>query len=301
MKKEPTNPSIFDEVIDRRNTNSIKYDFLSDYHKPPDVMPMWIADMDFKAPVQVTDALHHIAKHGVFGYSETKENYDNALRNWYRHNFHWNASPDWNVKTPGVVFAIAAAIRAFTKEGDSILIQQPVYYPFMNIVKANDRNLVINELQLSNRRYEIDFNKFERCIDKNKVKLFVLCSPHNPVGRVWTKKELSLMGEICLKYGVYVVSDEIHSDFVYTGNKHTVFAAMQPAFADITVTCTSPTKTFNLAGLQVANIFIANSDMRAAFIRECEKTGHSMPNMAGLAATEAAYVYGQKWKDDLVE
>lgn len=199
------------------------------------------------------------------------------------------------------MYAVANAIRAFTKEGDSVLVQPPVYYPFMNIVKANNRNLVLNELRLHEGRYAIDYEDFEKKIRQNDVKLFLLCSPHNPVGRVWTAEELSRIGEICLQHGVYVVSDEIHSDFVYAPYRHTVFASLSSELADITITCTSPTKTFNLAGLQAANTFIVNEQLRAAFQKECQKNGFGLLNAAGLAAAKAAYTHGQSWRDDLLQ
>jgi cystathionine beta-lyase len=292
----------FDNIIDRRGTDSLKYDLAAKRGMPEDIIPLWVADMDFPAPPEVLDALVEKSRHGIFGYSDAiSDDYFNALADWYAGRFNWHLSPQWLVKTPGVVFAICTAIRALTNEGDAVLIQEPVYYPFAGSVRANDRKLVVNELVYRDGRYYIDFDDFENKIAKNRVKLFILCSPHNPVGRVWTQEELVAMGEICLKYGVKVVADEIHADFVYPGYRHHVFETVRPEFADITVTCTAPTKTFNLAGLQISNVFISNTELRRQFKQELERTGYSQPNIMGLVACRAAYRYGAKWLEDLVD
>ena len=291
----------FDEIIDRRNTDSIKYDFAEKRGKPAGVLPLWVADMDFRTPPCVIDALVEKSRHGIFGYSETKNDYFEVLRNWFSTQFNWNIKSEWLVKTPGVVFAICAAIRALTDEGDAVIIQQPVYYPFSESVIANKRKLVINRLVYSDGKYSIDFEDFEDKIIKNNVKLFILCSPHNPVGRVWTRKEITKLGEICLKHGVIVVSDEIHADFTYPGHTHLVFADVKPEFSDITITCTAPTKTFNLAGLQISNIFISNSDMRRKFRAEINRSGYSQVNIMGIVACRAAYSGGHEWLKELKE
>lgn len=292
----------FDNIIDRRGTDSLKYDLAAKRGMPEDIIPLWVADMDFPAPPEVLDALVEKSRHGIFGYSDAiGDDYFNALADWYAGRFNWHLSPQWLVKTSGVVFAICTAIRALTNEGDAVLIQEPVYYPFAGSVRANDRKLVVNELVYRDGRYYIDFEDFENKIAKNRVKLFILCSPHNPVGRVWTQEELVAMGEICLKYGVKVVADEIHADFVYPGYRHHVFETVRPEFADITVTCTAPTKTFNLAGLQISNVFISNTELRRQFKQELERTGYSQPNIMGLVACRAAYRYGAKWLEDLVD
>jgi len=289
--------SVFDEIVDRRNTDSVKYMF---WQGEGSAIPMWVADMDFKAPAEVSQALARVAQHGVFGYTDADRSYEQAACDWMLHNFGWAANPGWNVRTPGVVFALAAVVRGLTCEGDAVLIQQPAYYPFMDVVNINNRRLVINELRLQGGRYEVDFDDFEKKIKANKVKLFILCSPHNPVGRVWTREELARMGEICLKYDVTVASDEIHSDFVYSGFHHTVFADAFPALREKTIICTAPSKTFNLAGLQTANIFIEDSKLRDAFTREIQRTGYGQLNAMGLAATKAAYLHGQAWRDEMV-
>lgn len=291
----------FDEIIDRRNTDSIKYDFAEKRGKPAGVLPLWVADMDFRTPPCVIDALVEKSRHGIFGYSETKNDYFDVLKNWFSAQFNWNIKPEWLVKTPGVVFAICAAIRSLTDEGDAVLIQQPVYYPFSESVIANRRKLVINQLIYSQGKYSIDFEDFEDKIIKNNVKLFILCSPHNPVGRVWTREELTMLGEICLKHGVTVVSDEIHADFTYPGHTHLVFADVKPEFSDITITCTAPTKTFNLAGLQISNIFISNSNIKRKFKAEIIRSGYSQVNIMGIVACRAAYSGGLEWLKELKE
>lgn len=291
----------FDKIIDRHNTDSLKYDFASKRGKPKDILPLWVADMDFPAPQEVIEALQAKALHGIYGYSDAADSsYFNALYNWYYKRYGWELHPDWILKTPGIVFAICAAIRALTDKGDAILIQEPVYYPFSESVLSNDRSLIVNELVYNDNKYSIDLVDFENKIIKNRVKMFILCSPHNPVGRVWSEAELNAMGEICYKHGIYVVSDEIHSDFVYPGKRHHVFANLKPGFSDITITCTSPTKTFNLAGLQISNIIISNTSLRRKIKQEIDKTGYSQPNLMGLTACKAAYGHGEQWLEELI-
>ena len=251
--------------------------------------------MDFQTAPPILNRLEKIVRHGIFGYSEGKEDYFQAVSGWYRNHFQWEVERKWLVKTPGVVFAIAAAIRAFTKEGDSILLQQPVYYPFREAIVENNRTLVNSPLKLVNGHYEIDFDDFERKIKENHVKMFLLCSPHNPGGRVWKEWELRKLGDICVEHDVIVVSDEIHSDFVWEDNQHLVFASLSPEYARRTITCTSPSKTFNLAGLQISNIFIPNQQMRRAFRRQIGAAGYSQVGIMGLVACQAAYEEGEEW------
>jgi len=291
----------FDEIIERHGTGSLKYDLTSKMGMPKDILPFWVADMDFKSPPEVLEVLSQRIRHGIFGYSDTiDESYFNALFNWYSDRFDWKIRPEWIVKTPGVVFAICTAIRALTKPGDAIIIQQPVYHPFESSVKGNGRRLIINRLLCSDGRYQMNLNEFERLVAEKKVKLFILCNPHNPVGRVWIREELTQVGDICVRHGVYVVSDEIHQDFVYPGHRHSVFAGLKPEYADITVTCTAPSKTFNLPGLQISNIFISNEKIRKLFIDELRKTGYSQPNLMGMVACQAAYEKGAQWLDELI-
>jgi len=288
----------FDSLIERKNTYSIKYDPLS-RGKPEDVLPMWVADMDFAAPPCVQEALNSRVQHGIFGYSEPGASYWAAVQEWYKNRFDWNIEKNWFVITPGVVNALYLAVRAFSKPGDAIVIQQPVYYPFASSVQKTGRTLLVNELSLCNGRYEIDFEDFENKI--KDAKLFILCSPHNPGGRVWKGDELFRMGEICLKHGVIVISDEIHQDIIFSPNKHLVFAALDDRFAGISVTCTSTSKTFNLAGLQHANIFISDEKLRALFKQEYEICGLSQPGIMGLISCEAAYTGGAQWLDQLID
>lgn len=292
-------PVDFDTVPNRRGTNCFKYDFAREMGMPEDVLPLWVADMDFPTAPAVLERLHALAEHGIFGYTGVKDAYFSTVHNWYAQRFGWETQRSWLVTTPGVVFAIAIAIRAFTQKGDAILIQQPVYYPFANKVTENDRQLVVNPLVLKNGRYEMDFADMERKIVDYHVKMLLLCSPHNPVGRVWTKEELLRVGEICQKHGVLVVSDEIHADFTYAGHTHRVFASVKSEFADFTITCTAPSKTFNLAGLQNSNIFIPNRQLRHAYKKELSACGCGGTNCMGMAACQAAYEAGADWLEQL--
>ncbi|MCC8358056.1 MAG: pyridoxal phosphate-dependent aminotransferase [Oscillospiraceae bacterium] len=285
----------FDRQINRRGTNSLKYDFAAERGRPADVLPLWVADMDFQAPEPVLNALRKTVEHGVFGYSETKEDYTQIVSSWFRERFGWEARPEWLVKTPGVVFALAMAVRSLTCPGDGVLIQTPVYYPFFSVIQDNGRKVVENRLCYIQGRYTIDFEDFERKIEENRVTLFLLCSPHNPVGRVWTRDELRQMGHICKQYGVYVVSDEIHCDFAFPEHPHHIFPNAVPSMEGRTVVCTAASKSFNLAGLQVSNIWIPNEWIRQRFVREIDKCGYSQLNQLGLVATQAAYTGGSEW------
>lgn len=289
----------FDQIIDRKNTNSIKYDFTREHGKPMDILPLWIADMDFRVPDQVIEALTKSNAHGIFGYSDTKGEYITTLKTWFSSTLNWNIEDEWLVKTPGVVFAICTAIQALTREGDAVLIQRPVYYPFSNAIEKNNRRLINNPLVYQDGKYSIDFADFEQKIIQNNVRLFIFCSPHNPVGRVWTKEELTKIGDICIKHQVKIISDEIHSAFTYPNHRHYVLASLKPEFNEITITCTSPSKTFNLAGLQVSNIFIGNSDIRNKFVQVMERNGYSELNSLGIIACQAAYKYGIEWLKQL--
>ncbi len=293
-------PVNFDEIIDRRNTDSLKYDFAAKRGMPDDILPLWVADMDFPAPDAVRQALAERVAHGIFGYSDAADDsYFGALSRWYTERFDWSIRPEWLVKTPGVVFALCAAIRALTAEGDAVLIQPPVYYPFSESVLENNRRLITNRLVYADGGYGVDLADFEEKIVTHGVKLFILCSPHNPVGRVWTEAELTAMGDICVRHGVYVVADEIHADFVYPGHRHLVFANLKPAFAELSITCTAPSKTFNLAGLQISNILVPNTNIRRSLRREVNRVGYSQPNIMGLIACRAAYAQGGEWLDAL--
>ena len=291
----------FDKIIDRNNTNSIKYDFALQSGKPENLLPLWVADMDFKVCGKILEALHERVEHGIFGYSEVQDDYFEAVQDWMKKRHNWNVESSWLVKTPGVVFALAMAVQAFTDPGEGIMIQKPVYYPFSEVIEENDRILVDNPLYLGeDGRYHMDFADLERKAEQFQVKLFLLCNPHNPVGRVWTREELERLGEICIRRNIIVVSDEIHQDFVFEG-KHQVFADLSEELRKRTITCTSPSKTFNLAGLQISNIFIADQKLRRRFRRQMGAAGYSQLNTLGLTACEAAYRYGGDWHNQLME
>lgn len=290
----------FDTVIDRKGTRSLKYDFAVRRGKPKDVLPLWVADMDFQTSSYITEALEDMVKHGVFGYSESEEHYFGAVQNWMERHYNWHVKESWMTKTPGIVFALAMAVKAYTQENDAVLIQPPVYYPFKEVVEDNHRRLVNNTLVLGgDGTYTIDYEDFEKKIIEENVKLFILCNPHNPVGRVWTKEELERLGDICLKHGVFVVSDEIHADFVFE-RKHTVFSEVKEAYRDISMICTSPSKTFNIAGLQISNIFISNPEKATAFRRQVAAAGYSQVGLPGLVACEAAYRHGDEWLEGVL-
>ncbi|MBR4819119.1 MAG: pyridoxal phosphate-dependent aminotransferase [Clostridiales bacterium] len=295
----------FDEVIERRNTNSLKYDFAKRRGLPEDVLPLWVADMDFKTSSYVEDALVERTRHAIFGYSETgadlsDDSYFNAVAGWMKRHHDWDVDIRWLIKTPGVVFALAMAVQAFTKEGDAVLIQQPVYYPFSEVIEDNKRVIVSNDLVLGDdNRYHIDFEDFEKKIVENNIKLFFLCNPQNPTGRVFTKEELTKLGDICLKHEVLVVSDEIHNDFALYG-EHTVFAKVKKEFEDNCIICTSASKTFNLASMLMSNIFIPNQKIRRAFKKQIDAAGISQLSILGIVATRTAYEKGEEWYENVI-
>ncbi|MCL2019615.1 MAG: pyridoxal phosphate-dependent aminotransferase [Oscillospiraceae bacterium] len=285
----------FDEIINRYGTNSLKFDFVRERNKPDDVLPMWVADMDFSAPPEVLEDIHKAVSHGIFGYTEAKESYYNAVINWFKSRFGYEVTRREIVKAPGIVFALAQAIRAFTEKDDAVMIQTPVYYPFYDIIRDNGRTLVTNPLVYSDGKYVVDFDDFESKIVDEKVKLFLLCSPHNPVGRVWTKDELERLNEICVRHNVIVISDEIHCDFVWKGHTHTCFGRIN----ENAVIATAPSKTFNLAGLQVSNIFVKDTDLRRKLKSEINKSGYSQLNTLGIVSCESAYTKGAEWLHEL--
>ena len=270
------------------------------YNCPSDVIPMWVADMDFKVPNEISDALIKEAKYGIFGYKEPDEEYMSLVTQWYKLRFDWEIRPEHIITSPGVMFSIGASINALTEIGDSILICQPVYYPFSKIVTANKRKLVISELTETNGRYQFNFDDIETKIKKHSVKMFLLCSPHNPVGRVWTKDELKKIGNICLANNVTIVSDEIHSDFIYQGNTHNPLASISDELAKITVTCTAPSKTFNLAGLQASNTVVFDPVIRRKIEKSIAASGYFEINTMASVSTKAAYQYGGEWLDGLL-
>ncbi len=291
--------SIFDEVIDRKNTFSLKWDCCKERFGREDILPMWVADMDFKSPAQITEAIIERAEHGVFGYTETSEKLSVALVCWMKKRHNWAIDKEWIVHTPGVVTSISISILAFTDIGDKILIQTPVYYPFYSCIQDNKRQLVVNSLKNNNGHYEIDFEDLEKKLG-NGVKMMIFCSPHNPIGRVWSSDELVQVANLCRKYNVIMISDEIHSDLVYKGHKHIPIASAFEGTLDTSITLTSPTKTFNLAGLSESAAIIPNMELRQNFKKTLIKTGAGMLNIFGLEAAEVAYTQCEGWLEELM-
>ena len=289
----------FDTVVNRKNTNAIKYDLAKKRGKPEDAVSLWVADMDFPTAPCIQKAVAEKAAHGIWGYSRPDNRYYDALKKWYKERHNFEVQNEWVVNTPGVCFALATAVKVFTKEGESVLIQKPVYYPFFNIINSLQRKVVNSSLILKNNHYEIDFDDFERKIVQENVKMFILCSPHNPGGRVWTKQELQKISEICLAHNVLVVSDEIHSDITFGSNVHTVYGSLSEQALKNSIICTAPSKSFNLAGLQFSNIFIADEKLRKAFFKELDKTGYDEPSVFGIVAATAAYSEGADWFDSV--
>ncbi len=292
----------FDETVNRNGTDSLKYDFAEKRGKPKDVLPLWVADMDFKTSSCILDELHKRIDHGIFGYTETGERYFEAAAGWLEKKHGLHIRYEWLVKTPGVVFALAMAVKACTGENDAVLIQQPVYYPFTEVIEDNNRRIVSNDLVLGeDGKYHIDFEDLEKKIAENHVRLFLFCSPHNPVGRVWTEEELQKIADICIKYNVVIVSDEIHQDFTFKGYKHTSLLNVDERLQNNCILCTSPAKTFNLAGLQISNIIIPDRKLRHAVKKQIAAAGYNQLNTMGIVACEAAYRYGGEWLEAVRE
>lgn len=290
----------FDTPIDRTHTWSIKHDFKKENGKADDILPLWVADMDFRSPDSVVEALKKAVDHGIFGYSRADESYFDAVAAWYQKRHHLTLQPEWMTCTPGIVFALSIAVRAFTQEGDAVLIQPPVYHPFSRAILRNKRTLVENPLVLKDGHYEMDLEDLEQKVLDEHVKLMILCNPHNPVGRVWTREELTALADICLRYHVYVISDEIHGDFVWQGHEQTPYASISEEACLHSMMCTAPSKTFNLAGMATSNLFIPDPEMRRKFRSELLDVGQENMNRLGLFACRAAYEGGGEWLDQLI-
>jgi cystathionine beta-lyase len=291
----------FDEVIDRTETQSVKWDT---YDK--DLLPLWVADMDFRAPEPIINAIIDRAKHGIFGYSYYYSAYYDAVLGWFKRHYKWKINKEWLSFTPGVIPAINIALQAYTNLGDKIIVQNPVYYPFFGAIKNSGRQILFNPLKSSNGHFQMDYDDLKQKIKDPRAKLLILCSPHNPIGRVWTKDELTQLGEICLENEIIVLSDEIHCDLIYPGYKHTNFAAICVDFGLNSITCTSLSKTFNLAGLQLSNIVIPNQKLRNHFRNTIEslflpeELGY-LPNTLSLVAFTAAYEKCDAWLNSLIQ
>lgn len=290
----------FDTPIDRTHTWSIKHDFKKENGKADDILPLWVADMDFRSPDSVVEALKKAVDHGIFGYSRADESYFDAVAAWYQKRHHLTLQPEWMTCTPGIVFALSIAVRAFTQEGDAVLIQPPVYHPFSRAILRNKRTLVENPLVLKDGHYEMDLEELEQKVLDEHVKLMILCNPHNPVGRVWTREELTALADICLRHHVYVISDEIHGDFVWQGHEQTPYASISEEACLHSMMCTAPSKTFNLAGMATSNLFIPDPEMRRKFRSELLDVGQENMNRLGLFACRAAYEGGGEWLDQLI-
>ena len=290
----------FDEVIDRTNTNSLKYDFAVKRGMPADVLPLWVADMDFRTPYEVTEAIIKKAQHGIFGYSVPFEEYFEALEKWFSKHFGWKPDRNKFVLSCSVVFSICNIIDTMTEVGDAIIINQPVYYPFSEAITDNGRKLVNSNLVYRDNRYSIDFDDFEQKIRENKVKLYILSNPHNPVGRVWSRDELEKISEICIRNDVFVISDEIHADFIFSGHGFVSYASLGEKALEGAAICTAPSKTFNLAGLHNTNTYIANDGIRKKYLVNQNKKGYAQSNIMGIVACQAAYTYGEEWHRELI-
>lgn len=285
----------FNEIIPRRHTNSYKWDSATD----EDILPLWVADMDFRTAPPVVEALQKRVEHGIFGYTKVPSAYYEAITNWFARRHGWQIDKDWIIYTSGVVPALSAIIKALTKPGDRVLVQTPVYNCFFSSIRNNNCEVVDNPLIYTNRTYHIDFTNLERLTADPNVKLMLLCNPHNPAGRVWTREELTRLGEICLRNNVIVVADEIHCELVYPGHTYTPFASISKTFLMNSVTCTSPSKAFNLAGLQIANIISADEEVRMRIDKAININEVCDVNPFGVEALMAAYNNGEEWLEEL--
>ena len=308
----------FDRIINRKGTNSYKWDKLEQRFGREDIIPMWIADTEFETPIEVINAMEKRCKHGVFGYTFRSDTYNDAIKNWIKKRHGWDISSEWITFSPGIVPALSMCVNTFTQPGDKIITHTPVYPPFYKVVEQNGRMLIKNELKLNNNQYRIDFNDFLEKIKLKtnnftskimntefkfdpSVKMMFLCNPHNPTGRVWTKDELLRIGEVCLQNNVIIISDDIHSDIVYKNYKYTPIGSLSKELEDITITCISPGKTFNLTGLSTAAIIIPNKKLREKYNRTLETRELDGGNIFGTIATEAAYEHGEDWLKNLLD
>lgn len=286
----------FDKTIDRRATNSYKWD-----SAPEGVLPMWVADMDFRTAPAIIDSLQKRVAHGIFGYTRVPDAYYDAVTSWFSRRHGWDIDREWIIYTSGVVPAVSAVIKALTVPGDKVIVQTPVYNCFFSSIRNNGCEIVSNPLRRTADTYEMDFDALERCAADPRAKVMLLCNPHNPAGRVWTPDELTRLGNICLRNGVTVVSDEIHCELVYQGFKYTPFASLSDAFLHRSVTCVSPSKAFNIAGLQIANIVAFDNDLRSRIDKAININEVCDVNPFGVAATIAAYNEGEEWLNQLVD
>lgn len=290
----------FDKRVDRTNKASYKWDQSEKLFGRKDILPLWVADMDFEAPKEVVDAITRRAQEGIYGYTVRTQGYYDAIIGWLSRRHNWSIQQDWITSSPGIVPALSLMVLAYSEPGDNIILQSPVYYPFYDVIKMNGRKVVDNPLILEDGYYTINFDLLEQQAQAG-ARMLLLCSPHNPGGRVWKREELERVGEICLKYNVLVVVDEIHHDLVFAGHKHTPFASLSDSFANGSITCIAPSKTFNLAGLQAATILIPNEERRRKYNALLKTLSIHMESFFGLTAIESSYTYGDEWLDQLLE
>ena len=298
----------FDKVISRANTNCAKWDAVKFLFGSEDVIPMWVADMDFPCAQPIVEALENRAAHPFYGYSMSGQGLTKAIVDRVQRKFGWKIKPEWVVLTPGVVSALTAAVKALTHPGDEIILQEPVYYPFFTAVKANGCHVNTNKLKFVRGRYEMDFADLESKFEDNsgmrgrvsRARAIILCNPHNPIGRLWGKEDLMKLGEIVIGHGGTVISDEIHCELLFKGYKHTPFGSLSKDFEQHSIVCMAPSKTFNLAGLGASSIIIPDKKLRDNFNEAKEGLVHG-PNLFGLAAMEAAYKYGDEWLEQLLD
>lgn len=291
----------FDTIIDRTGTSCLKYDSAQKRMGRTDLLPLWVADMDFALPDEILEVFTARIEHGIFGYTDPDQAYFDAINAWFGPRHGYTVEPDWVTLGCGVVFGLAQTVKAFSQPGDGVIIQQPVYYPFREVIEDNGRVFVNSQLHYENGSYTIDFEDFERKVVNNNVRLFLLCNPHNPVGRVWTKTELEQLGDICLKHNVIIASDEIHCDFTYPDYKTTSFMTLDEKYRTNLVVFTSPSKTFNVAGFQPANIIIPCPNLRAKYRAANNSSGYSQGNIMGQVAVKACYTMGGAWHDEMLE
>ncbi len=290
----------FDKLVDRKNTNTEKWDGMKAKYNREDLLPLWIADMDFEVAEEISKRVEERAKHNVYGYAYCTDEYYNSIINWMERKHDWKVEKDWIMYTPGVISAVSFVIDGLTKPGDNIILQTPAYDPFYSIIEDHGCEVKDNPLILKDERYEIDFEDMENKIDEN-TKIILICSPHNPLGRVWTKEELEKISEIALKYNLMVISDEIHSEIIFDGHKHTTFATLSKEMENNCIICTSPTKAFNIAGLQVANLIIANEEIRNNVQKIIDKNHFIRPSIFGVESLMAAYDESEYWLEEVTE
>lgn len=284
----------FDEIIDRSNTNCEKYDSRKAIFGSENVIPMWVADTDFRTPDFIVKAVKERAAHEVYGYPQKPDSYYESICNWHKRQHAWHIQREWLSYSPNVVVALSSIVLSLTKPGDKVILQPPVYFPFYHVVEGNERVVIENQLKIEDGRYRFDFDDLKAKID-SKTKMLLLCNPHNPGGMAWTKDELTELGQICIENNIIVVSDEIHSDLVFPEYKHTPFAAISDEFAQISLTTTAASKTFNMAGLSSAYIITANEQFMLAYKKLMRATHVSSGNFFGIVATEAAFTHGDEW------